>query len=114
MDNLLKNFVYFMRIIRAPLYKHQSLQAGVQSSDADIMKKRAEFFKEQREKLLARKKDEREKLLLRAENDGSQRPCSARAARKTIDEPHETTAMSKEDEKKIQMKRAIAENFGKK
>ena len=101
----------FVRIIRLHCNNVNLLQTGVQSSDADIMKKRAEFFKEQREKLLARKKDEREKLLLRAENDGSQRPCSARAARKAIDEPHETTAMSKEDEKKMQMKRAIAEKL---
>ena len=66
------------------------------------MKKRAEFFKEQREKLLARKKNEREKLLSRAETDGPKRPCSARAARKAIDEPVEAAAQAKEDEKKMQ------------
>lgn len=75
------------------------------------MKKRADFFKEQREKLLARKKEEREKLLSRAETDGPKRPCSARAARKAIDEPIQTGAQAKEDEKKMQMKRAIAEKL---
>ncbi len=75
------------------------------------MKKRAEFFKEQREKLLARKKEEREKLLARAEHDGPQRPCSARAARQAIDEPHQPTAQDKEDEKRMQLKLAIAEKL---
>lgn len=75
------------------------------------MKKRAEFFKQQREKLLAMKKEEREKLLLRAESDGPKRPCSARAARKAVDDPHQASEMSKEDEKKLQMKRAIAEKL---
>ena len=87
------------------------MQTGIQGIDTEVMKKRADFFKEQREKLLARKKEEREKLLLRAENDGPKRPCSARAARKAIDEPRETSAQSKEDEKKMQMKRAIAEKL---
>ena len=87
------------------------IQAAAQGSDADLMKKRADFFKEQREKLLARKKEEREKLLKRAENDGPQRPCSARAARKAIDEPHQTTPQDREDEKKMKMKLAIAEKL---
>ncbi len=51
-------------------------------------------------------------MLRRAEADGPERPCSARAARKAIDdEPRQPSPRDKDDEKKMQLKLAIAEKL---
>ena len=69
---------------------------------------RQEYLREQRDKLLAMKKDVRSKQLETAEKSNPGRPQSARAARKAL---NEETAMSAEDEKKQQLRKAIAEKL---
>lgn len=75
------------------------------------MKKRQEFLRQQRDKLLAMKKEQREKQLGDAEKSGPKRPSSARAARSAMRQPPEESAQAAEDEKKLAMRRAIADRL---
>ncbi|KAL5008428.1 hypothetical protein ScPMuIL_014009 [Solemya velum] len=82
------------------------------------LRKRQEFLSQQRDKLIAMKKKEREKQLLAAEQSQPQRPMSARAAKSLLnsnaDEDHkelEQTKLSPDEEKKIAMRRAIADRL---
>ena len=73
------------------------------------LKKRQEYLKEQRDKLLSMKKQQREKQLNIAEKT-SKRPSSARAARKAM-EMQQPAPPSEEDEKKMAMRKAIADKL---
>lgn len=84
--------------------------AGMSS---DEMKKRQEYLRAQRDKLVAMKKKEREKQLLSAERSNPERPMSARAARQMLDtdkskETEQRKTISPEEQKKIEMRRQIA------
>ena len=79
----------------------------------DEIRQRQQFLREQRDKLLAMKKEAREKQLRETEQDcGSHRPVSARAARSALrtaaaqQSPH-----SAESDKKMAMRKAIAEKL---
>ena len=74
----------------------------------DELKKRQEYLKEQRDKLLALKKQQREKQLNTAEKT-TKRPSSARAARIAMQAT--PPAQTQEDEKKMAMRRAIADKL---
>ncbi len=80
------------------------------SQDAALMKERAEFLKQQRDKLLAMKKEAREKQLAKAEGS-SNRPRSARVARSAMDDDPALLASREEEAKKIEMRKAIAEKL---
>ena len=81
----------------------------MQHLSAEDQKKREQFLKQQRDKLMAMKKKEREKLLLSAERSQPQRPVSARAARAALNQDNRLTkTVNPEDEKKLAMRRAIA------
>ena len=84
---------------------------------ADELKKRQDFLKQQRDKLLAKKKAEREKKLESYESEKGPanrgRPQSARAARSAMSGGRKAPAASAnpEDEKKLAMRRAIADRL---
>lgn len=88
-----------------------SLQAAMSGMSAEEIKKRQEYLRQQRDKLIAMKKKEREKQLLTAEQSNPGRPASAQAARKML---HGDKAgdkkpeLSAEEQKKIEMRRQIA------
>lgn len=73
----------------------------------DELKKRQEFLREQRDKLLTMKKQAREKQLGETTSQRPQRPQSAHAARSAMAGKADSTK-SAEDEKKIAMRKAIA------
>ena len=77
------------------------------------MKRRAEYLKQQRDKLLALKRQEREKNLTKyTEQQPKARPTSARAARRVIagEQVDSPAPKSSEDEaKKLAMRRALAD-----
>lgn len=77
------------------------------------MKRRAEYLKQQRDKLLALKKQEREKSLAKfTEQQPKARPTTSRAAhRVTAGEQVEPLASqsSEQDAKKLAMRRALAD-----
>jgi hypothetical protein len=78
------------------------------------LKQRQDFLRQQRDKLLAMKKEAREKQLQDAEQSqhGSKRPVSARVARSAMqDDSPEKSKESAENEKKMAMRRAIAEKL---
>ncbi|KAI8787867.1 cilia- and flagella-associated protein 36-like [Biomphalaria glabrata] len=76
-------------------------------------KKRAEFLRKQRDKLMEMKQQEREKQLLTALKTQPQRPASARAARAALKQVPSSKASAKnpEDEKKLAMRKAIADRI---
>jgi hypothetical protein len=74
---------------------------------ADELKNRQNFLREQRDKLLAMKKEAREKQLGVEASKKPQRPQSARAARAAMS-GNEGNEKSADDEKKMAMRRAIA------
>jgi len=79
---------------------------------ADEVRERQEFLRRQRDKLLAMKKEAREKQLRDAERDAaSQRPVSARAARSALQSSGPQAAASAENDKKMAMRKAIAEKL---
>jgi len=80
---------------------------------ADEIRQRQEFLRQQRDKLLAMKKEAREKQLREAERDsGSHRPVSARAARSALQAPSaQELAATAESDKKMAMRKAIAEKL---
>ncbi|KAH3851409.1 hypothetical protein DPMN_093890 [Dreissena polymorpha] len=78
---------------------------------ADEIKKRQEYLRQQRDKLVAMKKKEREKQLLTAEQSDPGRPASARAARQTLQgakTEEKKPELSEEERKKTEMRRQIA------
>lgn len=84
-----------------------------QQLSADEIRQRQEFLRQQRDKLLAMKKEAREKQLHAAERDyGSHRPVSARAARSALQASvGQQSAASAENDKKMAMRKAIAEKL---
>ncbi|GFR66891.1 cilia- and flagella-associated protein 36-like [Elysia marginata] len=75
---------------------------------------RVQFLKQQRDKLMEMKRKEREKQLLTAEHSQPQRPASARAARAALGQGgngQNQKAANAEDEKKLAMRRAIADRI---
>nr|KAG5712787.1 hypothetical protein BaRGS_007384 [Batillaria attramentaria] len=91
------------------VYAAAASMAGM--SEADY-KKRVEFLKQQRDKLMEMKRKEREKQLLSAASTQPNRPSSARAARAALNQPGKTAdsapAVNAEEEKKLAMRKAIA------
>ncbi|XP_032232931.1 cilia- and flagella-associated protein 36 isoform X1 [Nematostella vectensis] len=86
---------------------------GAKMSDEEL-KRRTEYLKQQRDKLLALKQQERNKhLAVYTEQDakGRARPTSARAARRVTDgeRPESTSSDSSDQEKKLAMRRALAD-----
>lgn len=79
----------------------------------DELKKRQEYLKQQRDKLLEMKKKEREKQLLAAEKSQPKRPMSARMAKSAMQEgsTNESDKLSPEEEKKMAMRKAIADRL---
>lgn len=77
---------------------------------ADELQRRQEFLKQQRDKLIAMKKNEREKHLLSAEKAAPSRPKSARAARSALSMKKEDAKAgpNAEEQKQLEMRRAIA------
>lgn len=78
---------------------------------ADEIKKRQEYLRAQRDKLISMKKKEREKQLLSAEQSNPERPQSARAARQMLANEkgmEQKQTVSPEEQKKIEMRRQIA------
>jgi len=89
-------------------------QASLSKLSPNEIRQRQDFLRQQRDKLLLMKKDAREKQLVEAERtqQGSKRPVSARAARSAMrDGPEEQSQASAENERKMAMRRAIAEKL---
>lgn len=76
----------------------------------DEYKKRVNFLKQQRDKLMEMKRREREKRLLSAASSQPARPASARAARSALSQPDAVaeSATPSEEDKKLAMRKAIA------
>ncbi|CAG5130675.1 unnamed protein product [Candidula unifasciata] len=92
----------------------QAAVANMSGLTEEEYKKRAEYLKQQRDKLMEMKRKEREKQLLSAEKSQPQRPASARAARAALQQggaPQKPPRLSPEEEKKLAMRRAIAERI---
>ncbi|ESO85595.1 hypothetical protein LOTGIDRAFT_155082 [Lottia gigantea] len=87
-----------------------SRQATMQNLSEEEMKKRFEFLKEQRDKLVEMKRKERSKTLQTAEKSYPKRPSSARVAKEAMRLSHvpEKKSVNPDDEKKLAMRRAIA------
>ena len=85
-------------------------QASMAGMSEDEYKKRVNFLKQQRDKLMEMKRKEREKQLLSAASDQPARPASARAARNALRQPEAPAepAAPSEEEKKLAMRKAIA------
>ena len=82
----------------------------------DDMAKRIEYLKQQRDRLLAMKKNERKKQLDQySKTESKKRPTSARVARQAVSGGAEAAkpAVSAEDAKKIAMRKALAEKLRK-
>ena len=80
------------------------------SIDPDELRKRTEFLKEQRDKLLAMKKAEREKQLAEVEQQQlKSRPKSARAARSAL--KNRNIASSNIDAETLKARQALAEKL---
>jgi hypothetical protein len=92
---------------------HTALAASLSQLSPDEIVRRQEFLRRQRDKLLAMKKEAREKQLEEVERTkGVMRPVSARAARVALhSSPAQQSATSVENEKKMAMRRAIAEKL---
>ncbi|KAK2150854.1 hypothetical protein LSH36_385g01038 [Paralvinella palmiformis] len=86
---------------------HSAIAASLSKLSPDELKKRQEFLREQRDKLLTMKKQAREKQLGETTSQRPQRPQSAHAARSAMAGKADSTK-SAEDEKKIAMRKAIA------
>lgn len=91
------------------------IQASLSKLSPEEIKQRQEFLRQQRDKLLAMKKEAREKQLKDAERLQSARPMSARAARSAMSQKPNLAApppsTNPEDDKKLAMRRAIAEKL---
>lgn len=86
------------------VYAAAASMAGMSEEE---YKKRVDYLKQQRDKLMEMKRREREKQLLSAETKQPTRPASARAARSAMQQPLAPTEPSEED-KKLAMRKAIA------
>lgn len=90
----------------------QKAAAAMAGMSAEEIKKRQAYLIQQRDKLIAMKKAEREKQLLSAEQSQPTRPMSSRAARQSLqpegDKGEEKKQLSEEEQKKIEMRRTIA------
>ena len=90
-------------------------EGGVPEIDPDELRKRTEFLKAQRDKLLAMKKEEREKQLAEAEQQHvKSRPKSARAARSAFGRssaPTDDGAGGSIDPETLRIRRALAEKL---
>lgn len=85
------------------------------------LKKRQEFLRQQRDKLIEMKKNERKKQLMKAEKEQPQRPKSARTAHSVISvisdghmpggEPLKDTPNKIPDSKAMSMRRVIADRI---
>jgi hypothetical protein len=75
------------------------------------LKQRQEYLREQRDKLLAMKKQAREKQLGTAASQQPTRPQSARTARSAMAAGGAGDGNEEEDAKKLQMRRAIADRL---
>lgn len=91
----------------------QAAAAAMSNMNPDELKKRQEYLKQQRDKLLEMKKKEREKQLLAAEKSQPKRPMSARMAKSAMQEgaSNESDKLSPEEEKKMAMRKAIADRL---
>ncbi|CAL1528405.1 unnamed protein product [Lymnaea stagnalis] len=91
----------------------QAAAAGMAGMSGEEYKRRVEFLRQQRDKLMEMKRKEREKQLLSAEKSQPQRPASARAAKVALKQGHGNGGPEKspEDEKKLAMRRAIADRI---
>ncbi|XP_078316202.1 uncharacterized protein LOC111130096 isoform X2 [Crassostrea virginica] len=87
--------------------------AAMSNMNPDELKKRQEYLKQQRDKLLEMKKKEREKQLLAAEKSQPKRPMSARMAKSAMQDgsTNESDKLSPEEEKKMAMRKAIADRL---
>jgi hypothetical protein len=92
---------------------HTALAASLSQLSPDEIRQRQEFLRLQRDKLLAMKKEARASQLDEAERaKGAQRPVSARTARSALSStPAQQTTASAENDKKMAMRRAIAEKL---
>ena len=82
--------------------------------DPAALRQRQDFLRAQRDKLLALKKAAREQQLGEAARDQPKRPASARAARSALRDDGGAggdSALSPEDQRKMAMRRAIAEKL---
>ncbi|XP_078000996.1 cilia- and flagella-associated protein 36-like [Glandiceps talaboti] len=89
----------------------KSVRQQLSSSDPAEIKRREDYLKQQRDRLLAMKKKEREKTLdtFTSSAQGRDRPRSARAAKQaTKAEGAPQPAVSAEEQKKLAMRQALA------
>ena len=77
------------------------------------MKKREQYLKEQRNRIQEMKNQEREKQLLTYTKTAPQRPASARVAKKAISGEASDEPMSADEQKKLAMRRVLAERLKK-
>ncbi|XP_062584327.1 cilia- and flagella-associated protein 36-like [Saccostrea cucullata] len=91
----------------------QAAAAAMSNMNSEELKKRQEFLKQQRDKLLEMKKKEREKQLLAAEKSQPKRPVSARMAKSAMEDgvSEKSNKLSPEEEKKMAMRKAIADRL---
>lgn len=88
------------------------MQASLSQLSPEELKKRQTFLSQQRDKLLAMKKEAREKQLGAATKSQPQRPQSARAARSAMNRSQEQKSPdAAEDQKKLAMRKAIADKL---
>ncbi|XP_061173239.1 cilia- and flagella-associated protein 36-like [Saccostrea echinata] len=87
--------------------------AAMSNMNPEELKKRQDFLKQQRDKLLEMKKKEREKQLLAAEKSQPKRPVSARMAKSAMEDgvSEKSNKLSPEEEKKMAMRKAIADRL---
>lgn len=93
---------------------HSTMAANLSQLSADEIRERQEFLRKQRDKLLAMKKEARASQLEEAERShGAQRPVSARTARTALSTAatSQSSATSTDSDKKMAMRRAIAEKL---
>ncbi|KAK3780668.1 hypothetical protein RRG08_028116 [Elysia crispata] len=92
----------------------QAAAASMAGMSEKEYQQRVQFLKQQRDKLMEMKRKEREKQLLSAEHSQPQRPASARAARAALSQEgdgKDKKGANAEDEKKLAMRRAIADRI---
>ncbi|XP_029643064.1 cilia- and flagella-associated protein 36-like [Octopus sinensis] len=88
----------------------KSLSAFTTKLNPENLKKRQEFLRQQRDKLIEMKKNERQKQLMKAEKDQPQRPKSARIARSLLTQKPDKVSQESNTVKNeaIAMRQAIA------
>ncbi|KAL3874662.1 hypothetical protein ACJMK2_037644 [Sinanodonta woodiana] len=88
----------------------QAAAAALSKLNPEELKKRQEFLRQQRDKLVEMKRKEREQQLLSLEQDQQKRPTSAQVARNALkgEKKSEPAKPNPEEQKKLEMRRAIA------